>query len=516
MSSFALDVTIELNALEARVPEIYKKVCVATSNVNLLKPKFTLYDRLVRIDTLLQRIEKTLGKPSGGNANLTKLPNSWLPYTHHLTKRLVAVEENVNVNYTNSTPPPHSKVVGINFIKSVRKGFPAATVGTVDAQKNLRNLNAITAKKITIFWKKFVLVEKKRKAVAVCFLQKPKGAKKTRVVSLSVPIPSFSVGNVRKNANKTNINGYIGKHNINNTYVDFATMRYQVHSHTYKALALNLGIYKPEDSFENMCERLEHMYDEHLDWFEDICKYFASLDATTLYALRGYTRLGDTILNQYLRGTLDIYKIISDYNEKHRGDNTPWTDFPLTLYALRAISTNTLSTLRDHLKRVGPTAVQGIEHIQKHPGDVGRFWIIHRLFKDTFWLEYVIKPYVEDIRTVIRNAPPLKKSLYVYRGTRTDVLSTNPGTFYKNLGFLSTSLNAEIALRFHNKNNTRCCIQKILLLKGARVLPLMGISHFQPEMELLLDTNTIYLVRPLQTTSSCGETFKQNDIVVVS
>jgi hypothetical protein len=109
---------------------------------------------------------------------------------------------------------------------------------------------------------------------------------------------------------------------------------------------------------------------------------------------------------------------------------------------------------------------------------------------------------IQDIRNIdyaLDSAPPLTKDLVVYRGLHFHI-SENPtknkiimGNAYKGLykGYLSTSINKEIAYEFGKREYQECIIMKIHIKKGTRVLFLNLHSATRNENEVLLPRNTV-------------------------
>jgi hypothetical protein len=91
----------------------------------------------------------------------------------------------------------------------------------------------------------------------------------------------------------------------------------------------------------------------------------------------------------------------------------------------------------------------------------------------------VLVQFVQDMKGIFKAAPPLPVPMKVYRG-----LTKRP-TAMK--GYVSTTLLKGAAKNFINKK-TKCCVQTIELSKGARVLPLMVLSRYADEFEMLLES----------------------------
>jgi len=104
-----------------------------------------------------------------------------------------------------------------------------------------------------------------------------------------------------------------------------------------------------------------------------------------------------------------------------------------------------------------------------------------------------IEKYINDLDIIINNSPELHSELVVYRGCKQSFIPPNQGYLYNNQGFLSTSLDIEIANQFTNAK-TGGHLQRILLLPGMHVMLLTGISQFAHEQEILLGSNTVYYI----------------------
>lgn len=102
---------------------------------------------------------------------------------------------------------------------------------------------------------------------------------------------------------------------------------------------------------------------------------------------------------------------------------------------------------------------------------------LHRytLNPDSINKNYQVKEVVESI---FKSAPNMTDSLTVYRGITT--------MYTPKYNFMSTSLDKNIALSFF-KSQSKCCLYEIKLLPGAySILPLMLLSAYPNEMEILL------------------------------
>lgn len=89
-----------------------------------------------------------------------------------------------------------------------------------------------------------------------------------------------------------------------------------------------------------------------------------------------------------------------------------------------------------------------------------------------------VKQLIDDLDAIFLSVPPLREDITVYRGMK-QRLSPELGTSY-----LSTSLDIFKARDF---TSLKCCLFRIHVPAGSRVLPLRRISEAKYEDEVLLD-----------------------------
>jgi hypothetical protein len=118
----------------------------------------------------------------------------------------------------------------------------------------------------------------------------------------------------------------------------------------------------------------------------------------------------------------------------------------------------------------------------------------------------------------------------VYRGAEPDLLFIGTrNQYYENKGFSSTSLNSYVAREFIKSEN-KCCLNRIVLLKGTQALLNTGLSYYPEELEVLLNHKCVFMMRNPnlvlrmyksskdQATSLCNDNTKLvhvTDIVVL-
>jgi len=85
----------------------------------------------------------------------------------------------------------------------------------------------------------------------------------------------------------------------------------------------------------------------------------------------------------------------------------------------------------------------------------------------------------EQVVGIVNGAPPTKSKMVLYRGVKTDHM---PGK-----AFVSTSLNPFHTVRYmENAGRGSCCMMRITVPRGSRIVFLAGFSPFEGEQEFLL------------------------------
>lgn len=263
------------------------------------------------------------------------------------------------------------------------------------------------------------------------------------------------------------------------------------------------------------------MYDN--TWLMSQLNYVYNLNLHDTFTLKGYTYNGDVFANNYLRGTLDLKKLKKS-NSEYLNDISLYFPLFMQVNKLMLPSSNINPVHEDELR----TKVQRITRINsvflkqsatikewldvlkaKNIKSSERYSILVPLwsyFTDDF-RETVLRTFIQDLMNIIDNAPTNNRTMVVYRGVRNNFfLTKSKEDIYKNLGFVSTSLDIEIAKEFQRpvspNDDPKCCIQRVLLPKGIRSIVLFPLSNFQDEKEVLLPTGTIYKLQKKKVLKS--------------
>ena len=104
--------------------------------------------------------------------------------------------------------------------------------------------------------------------------------------------------------------------------------------------------------------------------------------------------------------------------------------------------------------------------------------------------DILLTMYVKDLQRIFKKAPPLPRTMYVYRGILSDVFNGKAGAVHTMGEFASAGYVPQEVYGQHR-------YMRIKLLKGTRVLLLQGLNkwHDHGEFEILLNKGSHYIIR---------------------
>jgi hypothetical protein len=247
-----------------------------------------------------------------------------------------------------------------------------------------------------------------------------------------------------------------------------------------------------------------------LDWYVKVQKYISSITERERYALFSYTKYGDVYVNFLERG------MNLDYNRVKME--------PL-MYEFIVYLSDPKHSIKSVLNETGLTVVPPFMLAftskdftfmmkQKSGEMLRKFYLTFRQellksrhFKVSF-INVLIKNLADTISRTIKNSPPTTKPMVVYRGVNDSFFTSDDYSskmkkdeVFRNKGFVSTSVMHGVAMNDFMKINSECCFKVITILPGTRCVPLLGLTHFGEEVEILLDRNVNFIIRDKYTTN---------------
>ena len=239
-------------------------------------------------------------------------------------------------------------------------------------------------------------------------------------------------------------------------------------------------------------------------WFHTQRNYQNSLPFLKQLLILNYTLRGDRVANHRIN---NVFNLDYFFNLEKIEKGIEWSSkyiFPLYPIFIYVMTTNYKKWWPIFSKNVKSKTVNKTQ-ILRNCGISGKneeiksgskifdsyTYTIMNIFRnhcmtDKFY-NMLAETYVIELNKIILASPPLENNLIVYKGVRQmDYLKFNEKNTYTNKQFISTSFNSSYSLLFPYHN---CCMQKIFLLKGTKVLfPVM--SYFT-EYELILPPNRL-------------------------
>lgn len=268
-----------------------------------------------------------------------------------------------------------------------------------------------------------------------------------------------------------------------------------------------------------MAEKKEYIFvDQTVDkaaldldskWLESQDKYVMKLKKEQLFDLYGYSFDGDRFVNNYLRGTFNVEHFIQ-YLQTF--DSTSSRYFALFFPALRVLQR--FGTMPEMVRLIfhktpTDTDIEEVHDILISETNVIKYKkliaLAPKLSFERFWTS-VLEDYVEALEDIIRNAPPCKDTMVIYRGVDSDYFLTD---FMKNhtdrihiaKSFVSTSSSVSIANQFVNYDK-KCCFIRLYIPAGTRMVMMIGVSRFQ-ESEFLLGHKSQFYITKARMEKFC-------------
>ena len=235
--------------------------------------------------------------------------------------------------------------------------------------------------------------------------------------------------------------------------------------------------------------------------------YINNLSLLDQMTISGYTRSGDEIVNDYIRGEFNMDTINHHIYEYERYYPDLTIQFPFFQQIIEMYYPNEPITL-----------------------DLYVYVVDHLGFKVTlFDWEIIIQRYIQDLKRILNNAPKLEFNMMLFRGLDSDYVYTykeKTGNIYlDNREFKSASIDYTVANKFSYPkqplgDETSCCVLRIFVPKGTRVLYINGVSNAPGEHEVLLNIGTKFLVKENSIFNSNIEPLYRNmkttDVVIVN
>lgn len=217
------------------------------------------------------------------------------------------------------------------------------------------------------------------------------------------------------------------------------------------------------------------------EWLNECNAYIKNLNTVDKFRLYGYSFHGDRYVNTYLRGELIPTQLLEGM-KKHLSININIFN-PLFFEYL-----DVYKKTDDFFKLVTQTGRFEFYKMCCH--------LIANLGKEE--LMNLVQNYSKKLNKILKNAPPLKKAMTLFRGSKSNYFQTldkNKPFIHK--GYMSATVDYKVAISpsFINQGATTCCLMVINVLPGTRLLPMTGLSQINDEKEFLMNTDSKIIIR---------------------
>jgi hypothetical protein len=218
-----------------------------------------------------------------------------------------------------------------------------------------------------------------------------------------------------------------------------------------------------------------HSTNFHQQWFKEQSDYVNSLNDYDYMTASAYTVQSHSWIGPYLlRGTVGRPVI-------HIGDMiTPlFPQFVMTsIIRLKRLSGPYITIMRDAKTTLTDKYNAFLSYLPSMPNDV---------------LEMCLKKYKNDLKRIIDGAPPVKKTMYLYRGTTNNIFKGVKGQIHTMKGFSSTAFNMSHALAYSSYVGG---IIRIAVRPGSRVLLVAGLNQWynHGEYEVILNIGSRFYI----------------------
>ena len=240
-----------------------------------------------------------------------------------------------------------------------------------------------------------------------------------------------------------------------------------------------------------------------IEWFVEMQRYISKLSVRERYALMAYTKNGDVYVNFLERNLkldpkrINMIPLFYEFIMYMADPKKPRDD----VFALNTITKPVIKYFLDKSPKEYNDAIN-----EKSGETIWTMyskydWLTAHNFENGFPL-VLIRNLANTISSVIKKSPPTRKPMVVFRGVKDSFFTANDYTskskktdVYYNKGFVSTSIKHTIALDAFTNLGGGCCFKVITILPGTRCIPLVGLTYYPVEVEILLDRNVKYIIR---------------------
>jgi len=235
-------------------------------------------------------------------------------------------------------------------------------------------------------------------------------------------------------------------------------------------------------------------------FFRSQFNYAESLTKRQIITITNYSHQGDQLLNSYLQGKFNIQNIIDLFVSPTEDDGygysyKRWYRYIFPFFCQIVDINKERKKLNDNQSFKELSDDYSFENYQT-------FLKIGPSVPSEMWEEAIIM-FMNDLNEIINNAPPVKKTIEVWRGVNGfyfhNYKKKRNTDIYKSSQFMSTTLDPGVALEFgsskYDSQGNRCCLLHFILNPGSKVLLMMPYSKYMHEFEILINKDTPLIIK---------------------
>lgn len=238
-----------------------------------------------------------------------------------------------------------------------------------------------------------------------------------------------------------------------------------------------------------------------LEWFEECDKYVKSLGKKDVYTLLGYPSYSHINLQPFFLGTMTEKMFVDRLREYYFPINDKGKFyFPLFFQMLALIEKIDVKDFYKDSIGIDADKVKKFKELKNIKVLFAQKYIILIELLLTGYVKFSVvkqsaKMYKNDLQRIIRNSPPTKSRMVVFRGVKDEFYLKNQTkkNMFTSEGFVSTSLNPDYANVYANSEGT-CCIKRIIIPQDSRVLFIPSISTSPMQLQILINADSTFYI----------------------
>ena len=179
------------------------------------------------------------------------------------------------------------------------------------------------------------------------------------------------------------------------------------------------------------------------------------------------------------------------HRDGNRGMSDGWMNQPEVYAAAVRDTDHLITTVRKEVRDIikAYTYSPWVNRDLRDMYDESENLLKAHLIADAEWEGATLLYAIRGMDYAIDQCKPLEDNLVTYRGIKIQNIDEFSVHFQQ---YTSVSANLYVAKQFSKSQNRQCCVVKILLPKGCKVLAVRNVSHFPEQEELILPRNGIF------------------------